>query len=63
MGLGPPVCVNCWVIKILPDESVYPQWTCPICGSTDTDMGLWECGKTDKELDDNLRFLKFMLNK
>jgi hypothetical protein len=46
MGLGPPVCTKCRVIKILID--IHPYWKCPICNETKCDKNLWELSKEEQ---------------
>ena len=65
MGLGPPVCEKCMVLgelTIISDGSGYDRhvWGCPICLGTSLKESLWTCGWTEKELEDNLRFRRFV---
>jgi len=59
MGLGPPVCQHCKVYARLNDDG----WYCRFCGETDIkDFHAYMNGNT-KYLEDNEKFLEFMLNK
>lgn len=58
MGLGPPVCEKCRVVGSY--EALMMLWYCPICNNKDMQWSAWDCGLTEEELADNLRFLKFV---
>ena len=60
MGLGPPVCEKCQVIGDFSRDAYQTFWHCPICGSEKLKWNAWDCGLTEEELEDNLRFLKFV---
>lgn len=58
MGLGPPVCMTCFVIYKFKHSY---GWECPICKLNDMDhKNLFDCGIAEEELEGNLKFLKFM---
>jgi hypothetical protein len=59
MGLGPPVCEKCRVVVEYFDTRDH-YWVCQYCGNKKPQWNAWDCGLTQEELEDNLRFLKFV---
>lgn len=58
MGLGPPVCEKCYVVYEFKHSY---GWECPICKINSPDhLNLFDCGKSQEFLDQNLIFLKFL---
>lgn len=69
MGLGPPVCEKCRVVVTLLEspidfvsDDVWKRtwWQCKYCGNKEPAWNAWDCDLTEKELDDNERFLAFV---
>lgn len=60
MGLGPPVCEKCHVVGKLSRDFNNSLWSCPICNNTDMQWHEWSCGISSEQLENNLRFLKFI---
>lgn len=58
MGLGPPVCEKCRVVGEINEKE--KAWACPICGNKKMKMNLFDSIISEEELEDNLRFLKFV---
>jgi PHP family Zn ribbon phosphoesterase len=57
MGLGPPVCVECEVIMVLPNYQ--PPWKCPVCGASGTHKNLWELSQdTQDRIERNSNLLR-----
>ena len=61
MGLGPPVCMKC---RVLYEFKHSYGWECPICKTNDPEhKGLFECGISEEDLENNLKFYNFVKGK